>query len=236
VRLEAARKDLADAKRKHHRASHHSHEAKRKYSRAKRRCDRAEHDARRAERSLGDKRRTLQRLRSKIAVLSSQLNATPDKIRQDVIKVFRYPVTHITRRCDAVTTLELQTAWQPAGAVRHNKAGASTQDDTHAAYPRYGVDADPLQFPLSDSSLMDRADRAMGKQLLASVRKRVVSYYSYMSDRAIEWRQKDPAAASDIMVAVVLAGRRHVDKASLARFAAHLRQHYGLNELRSLML
>lgn len=235
-RLAHERRQLQDAKLAYAKALQKSNRAKKHDEYARGRCSHARYDADKATRQLREKETFLQWARALVGQRSAKLARTPEKTREDVIEEFRFPVSHVTRRCIANSTMELKAAWDAAPTIRKSKADASTQDDTHPAYPQYGVSSDPLQFPFSDANLIQRTDRLLVKRLLKTVQGRVVDYYEYMSDRAFEWRRDDPDAATDIMVALVLAGRTHIAKNTLARFATHMNERHGLKKLDSLTL
>ncbi|MFP6686878.1 MAG: hypothetical protein VB934_19305 [Polyangiaceae bacterium] len=235
-RLAEERRQLHDAKHAYAQGSQKSNRAKDQYEHAQRRCKRARYDADKATRRLREKETALQRARAHVGQLSATLARTPDRVREDVIEEFRFPVSHVTRRCVANSTMELKTAWDAGPSIRKSTADTSTQDDTHLAYPRYGVSSDPLAFPFSDANLIQRTDRLLVKRLVKTVQGQVVDYYEYMSDRAFEWRRDDPDAATDVMVALVLAGRTHIAKKTLARFASHMGERHGLRKLDSLTL
>lgn len=170
---------------------------------------------------------------ARLSSLTSQRASTPRTLSEEIIETFTYDVRHHTRTCSMAVTAVLEPAW--AGVENHALVGkTSTSDDSHPGYSQYGIAHDGLSFPLSDASLISAADADAAARVTALVRAKVVVYYASMTDRAMGMVAKDPVAATDMLVAIVAAGRTHLDTERARTIQDHLRARYGLRAIDTL--
>jgi hypothetical protein len=190
-------------------------------------------DADRARRELADARSELGRAERELERLRAELGALAPKLEEDVIDTFRYPVRHVTRSCVAEVGLKLVRAWREP-ATQTLRGAEDTRDDSHDAYPRYGVVADPLSFPQNDAALVARANRAAAARAGAELHATVADYYQQMARRALSLLGDDEPTAVAMMVAVIVAGGSHLDAATRTSVAAELSRRYDLGSIDTL--
>jgi hypothetical protein len=192
------------------------------------------------ERALDEAQRLLAMRKAELAAeqvragtLANDLARTPKTVSEPVMDVFHYEVKDFTRACASSGQAAFEAAWTSAERVDLHEQ-KSTTDSTNDAYPQYGVAADPLRFPQSDELLVDGANRALAQTVASAVRERARRYYRNMAERAQELVTKDRDAATDMMVALLLAGKSYLDAATVARFDQELERLYGLESLSTL--
>ena len=183
-------------------------------------ADQARQELADARGELGRAQRELERLRAELSVL-------PPKLEEDVIDIFRFPIRQVTRSCAADATLHLDRAWREPTS-KHIRSASETRDDSHEAYPRYGVVADPLLFPENDASLIAGANRAAAERAGAELRGAVADYYKQIAKRALSLFGDDEPTAVAMLVAVIVAGGSHLDPATRSAVSAELSRRYGL--------
>jgi hypothetical protein len=165
-----------------------------------------------------------------IDLLERERRATPPQVSEPVIEIFHYEIRRFTRTCEGTVAVDVEPAWT-RGVRRAVPTSRATRDDTHPAHPRYGVVADPLQFPLGDHDLRSGADDDAAMAIVAMLTGFVRDYYASMTDRATEMAATDTATATDMMVAVLVAAPGKLSPQHRDRIAGHLREHYGLRDL-----
>lgn len=219
----------------------------RRLKQCERRRDGAQRDGRHPPPSCSDIQSQLSTATSEHGTLSSQLSAaesrllsltsqrasTPQTFTEDIIETFTYEVRHHTRRCGVALTAALEPAW--SGAESHAIGGEGTaRDDSHPGYSQYGIPHDSLSYSLSDGDLVAHADQRAASGLANLVKDKVGSYYRAMTDRAFGLEAEDPAAAVDMLVAIVAAGRGHLDDARVAAIGRRLRARHDLESVETL--
>jgi len=233
ARLAEARAELARLEGAASAAKSALRRAQSAFDNAKSACRSDENKASRAERALEPLSTQLASEQAEAARLRNKLLRTPATVSEPVYANFDYEVRHYTRSCNAGATIRLQPSWTTE--ERHQKAvSRATKDSTHPAHARYGVAADPLVFTLSDEELIAAADGAASSAISTILRKRVLAYYRSMAERADKLAAEGSDAATDMMVAMLLAARKQLDAAATARFEAYLKEHYGLENTTTL--
>ncbi len=170
---------------------------------------------------------------SQLAGRISQRSSTSQTLTEDIIETFTYEVRHNTRRCGLTLSVSLEPAW--SGVEKHQVRGEGvTADDSHAGFATYGVALDPLSYPRSDAELISRADSDAVDGLVKLVGGKVADYYRAMTDRALETEATDVAAAADMMVAIVAAGRKHLDGPRVSTLGTRLHARFGLESIDTL--
>lgn len=157
----------------------------------------------------------------------------PRTLTEDIIETFTYEVRHHTRTCGLALTASLEPAW--SGMENHRLSGkSSTRDDSHEGYSQYGIAQDPLIFPQSDGDLVAAADSSAATGVAGLIKKKVTSYYRAMTDRAFNQEREDPVATVDMLVAIVAAGRSHLDPGRRLKIQERLHELYGLESIDTL--
>jgi tetratricopeptide (TPR) repeat protein len=110
------------------------------------------------EQALATHRAELAQKQDQAVALRATLSKTPRKLDEPVFDTHEYAILEVTR---TARLRMLLSARSDEGQVLIRSAGiegsASTSDKTQRAEPRYGVKADPLEFPKSDEELSDAA-------------------------------------------------------------------------------
>jgi len=226
------RQQLRDAERALSDAARELRDAEREHDDAHRRCDVLVDRANAALAAAAEVRGELQATHGQLEMTEQQQRATPRTISEPIMDTMSYQVRHVTRRCGGAVWLELDPAWA-APSRRPLEASATTSDTTHRAYRRYDLDADPLTFAKSDAQLEREANRRAADGIDSVLRARVGDYYQRMADRAAS--TDDPHLATAIMIALAAAAPTQLDDEHHRRFAAHLKRHYGLESVATLI-
>ncbi len=141
---------------------------------------------------------------------------TPASFQQPIYDLFPYEVWTITRTCSV--GLDIEYRWQNGTVVPRSTGGwAATQDITWNAYPEYGVNGDPLQFPLSDGDLILTADQAAAGDALAGVVATIDEVYRNREADALATAQKSRFDSLDDLLPLylVVPGRLSPDATQL---------------------
>lgn len=186
-----------------------------------------------AKSELGTLSSDLSAAESRLQSATSQRARTPQSFTEEIIETFTYEVRHHTRRCDLSLTAALEPAW--SGAESHQVTGdGSASDDSHAGYGRYGIPQDDLSYSLSDGDLIAHADHQAAGRLANLVKSKVGGYYRAMTDRALALESDDPIAGVDMLVAIVAAGRTHLDEGRVGGIGQRLRARLDLENIETL--
>jgi hypothetical protein len=204
--------------------------AERRFKTAKKKCHGADRLYATTNSGLRSAQSYLKHWQGRTSKFRSQLARTQKTLTQKVWDTFRYEVQHHQRTCNADVRLLLNPAWSKSRTIQLAD-GQWTKDSTHPEHAKYGVVGDPLRFALSDRALVSRADSRLAKRTAKTLRLQVKDYYRARSRQAAELSRKEPHAASRLMIALYLAGERQLPRATVKRFAVHLREHYGLSNM-----
>lgn len=186
-----------------------------------------------AKSELSSAQSQLSSAESSLSSLTSQRAGMPRTLTEDIIETFTYEVRHHTRTCGLALTASLEPAW--SGMENHRLSGkSSTRDDSHEGYSQYGIAQDPLIFPQSDGDLVAAADSSAATGVAGLIKKKVTSYYRAMTDRAFNQEREDPVATVDMLVAIVAAGRSHLDPGRRLKIQERLHELYGLESIDTL--
>ncbi len=111
-----------------------------------------------AEKAQADHQAELGTRRDEVLAMRNQLSRTPRKLDEPVYDTHEYKIFEITRQ--VVIQAELAARGEGGQVLIRSAAiegAAETKDKANKAEPRYGVKADPLDFPQSDEDLVDAA-------------------------------------------------------------------------------
>lgn len=229
-RLERARDSLRSLEAEEREAASREGDARRALEATRRRCrevvsihDRAAGDAGRH----GDARAAAERA---LRRAEAQRTGTPATVLEPVFSSFEFDVRHVTRICSGPLVVELEPAWRP-GRRELLEHAHRTEDSTHPAFPEYGVAGDPLSFPTSEAQLVEAVDASASQAVVELVAAHVEDYYASMLDRAAATAGESPHLATDMMLALWVAGPEHLDAQARATIADHLGHHYEVANL-----
>jgi hypothetical protein len=161
--------------------------------------------------------------------LAARLQRTPKTVEKDVIDTFEYKVATYERRCEAVLFVEGDNGISTA--LEHDEV---VQDETHRAFPRYGVKKDPLELSDVDDQLWDKIDARLVEGLVAIARQQRTVDLDTRLDRARSTMLDKPHTATDLWLAVFLTEPQHLTKSDAEALAEHLQRHYGASPLKTL--
>jgi tetratricopeptide (TPR) repeat protein len=188
----------------------------------------AAHDgaaAARAELSALSERRGMAEQR--VAALLSSLQSVPRSVWEDVVELFRYEVQHWTRSCAGEASVSLAGAG--VAPFTHRYADAQqTWDDTHAAWPAYSVQDDPLAYPVPDAELVRLMDERIAQGVLQSLQRGVNDAYAVRLSQARELFASRPEEGAGPLMGLLLAAPSSVDPDTRARVEDWLVRSYEL--------
>ena len=225
-RLRRLRAKILRAQQKLERLGSEKQAAQRVCLSKRRRKERAHAKLVSTEAKLGRLRRDVQRLSMRLASLSPTRSVP-------IVATFRYPAREVERTCRGELHLDLRSGWREDKSVALG-ASRRSRDEQHAAYPVHGILSDPLQFGRSDRQLLQLARTANVAAAASQIESWVLDYYQSMTRRALKLKNDEPHAASQMMVAMLLAAPHRLDGATKNKFGRHLTKHYRLARLASL--
>lgn len=160
--------------------------------------------------------------------LGERLARIPPTVGQEVLDTYDYTVVRHTRTCTVVATLATRSRDLPA-LDRRVTSSRETWDDVVEAVPSVGLDGDPLELPVSDSTLVHHGDGDLVETLVPYFRQQVETWkdgrVAAIATRAtVESRTRAALAA-------FLADPQHPDEA----VRRHLEEAFGLADLRTLL-
>jgi tetratricopeptide (TPR) repeat protein len=185
-----------------------------------------------AEKQQAKHNQELAELRERAVAMRNRLSQTPRKLQEPVYDMHDYEIVKVDR------TLELTaevTARSDNGQVLLNgvefSASAATADETNPAAPRYGVEADPLEFPKSVEELEAAAAAALAADVAGRLGDLCQRWQGEILERA---RQAGKAAALEAIEDYVLylLATRDAPPADLIRFVAEQRDFKAIEALR----
>jgi tetratricopeptide (TPR) repeat protein len=184
-----------------------------------------------AERELEVLRKNLADTQSKVLAQRNQLSATPRMLDEPVYAEHEYAVHEVTRTALA----RVQASARSEGGqwvLRHEglEGRASTADKTHKAEPRFGVKADPLEFPVKDDELGAAALEDAARRLAERVGAQCQAAQKEALARARQAAAESPLeAVEDFALFVIL-----VDEAPPVDLVAHLKKVRDFDDLEAL--
>jgi hypothetical protein len=211
-RLEIARRERRDLERE-------ANDAERELESRKRERDRVDAD-------LAEMSRDVDALQREVESLERELDDTPRTIEQDVIDTFDYDVVTWTRTCTAEVEMEAKFADDGRESSTMLTGKASTTDDTHPAYPRYGVEKDPLVFETDDVELLSRVDRDLAGKTSGELSELAQAFWRRRTSEAIGDMKKRPHHAANLLLSVHLAAPEHLSDGDVTALGEHLVEHY----------
>jgi tetratricopeptide (TPR) repeat protein len=168
------------------------------------------------------------------ASLHAAMQSTPRSLWEDVVELFRYEVQHWTRNCAGEASVSLAGA--AIAPFTHRYADAQqTWDDTHAAWPAYGVQEDPLAYPVADAELVRLLDERLAQSVLQSVQRGVDEAYAVRLSAARTLFASRPEEGAGPLLGLLLAAPSSVDADTRARVEDWLARSYGLEAPHTLL-
>ncbi len=185
-----------------------------------------------AEKLQAKHNRQLAELRERAVAMRNQLSQTPRELQEPVYDMHDYEIVKVDR------TLELKaevTARSDNGQVLLNgvalSASAGTADETNPAAPRYGVEADPLEFPKSAEELEAAAAAALTADVAARLGDLCQRWQGEILERARQAGKEAAIEAIEDYVLYLLA-TSEAPPADLVRFLAEQRDFKAIEALR----
>lgn len=164
--------------------------------------------------------------------LASELANTSRTIWEDVHETLNYDVHNWTRTCPAPVRVTMRPRWRTElPTTSAYDPTESTRDSSHIGHVKADLQADPKLYPDTDTALVAASDGRTAAEVSSWMGRLVDDYYEYKTVETTMALLKDPIRATSPMLGLYLGGRSHLDDATITTFAAHVRQHYGLEKI-----
>mgnify|MGYP006294234229 CR=1 FL=1 len=186
------------------------------------------------ERLLGlyaEAKRERRAIEDDIDALESDLRSTPRTVEEDVIDTFEYEVVSWKRTCKTDVDVDVQLVDPEKEYTTSIEGRASTTDSSHQAYPRYGVERDPLEFPTDDLELLDKVDQHLADEAFKVMYSSARKYWNRTISEAVGAMSDKPHFAAELLLSVYLTAPKHLDSGQVTALREHLLEHYEYSPL-----